>query len=334
MKHESDVDPAALRCLVALVRQGSVTRAAEQLGMGQPALSHMLARLRGRFADPLLVRGKAGMTPTPRALQLADAAQDVLEGMARLHLRREGFEPALEQGRFVVTVTDYFERLLAPPLLQRLQAEAPGAGVEWRTPNPALAREWLESGEVDLRLAWVHAPWPGLRFARLFSDRLVCLAREGHPGVGRRLTLAQFFAAAHVRPEIAVATPGAGRHPPELTLEQYLGLPEGGGGGRAAANRGKGATWQALRHERLRVPMLAQSFLAIPSLVARTDLVATVPALVLRSPQPEPGLRVLQPPLELPPLQGALYWHERTNSDARQKWFRRLVAQVAAAVAA
>jgi DNA-binding transcriptional LysR family regulator len=331
VRHAFDIDAAALRCLVALVREGSVTRAAGQLGVSQPALSHMLARLRERFADPLLVRARTGVAPTPRALQLADAAQEVLDGMARLHCRRESFDPKAERGRFVLTVTDYFERLLTPPLLARLQVEAPGASIEWRTPDPVQARAALESGEIDLRLAWVHGPWAGLRFARLFSDRLVCLAREGHPGIGHRLTLAQFFSAAHVRPTIAVTPSPDGRVATEMTLEQYLGLPQPDRSRRPRAASTPG--WQAHRNERLRVSVLAQSFLAIPSLVASSDLIATVPALILRSAGDVRGVRVLQPPLELPALHGALYWHERTNDDVRHKWFRRLVAAVAAGTA-
>lgn len=76
------------------------------------------------------------------------------------------------------------------------------------------------------------------------------------------------------------------------------------------------------------MPMLAQSFLAIPAVVAATDLIATVPALALEGAPLHPGVRVLQPPLDFPPLHSALYWHERTNADPRHRWFRRLAANV------
>lgn len=333
MKHESDIDGLSLRCLVATVRERSVTRAADSLRMAQPALSHVLARLRRRFGDPLLVRTSDGMTPTPRAQQLAQAAAEVLGGMQRLHTPQPSFDPANEESRFVVTVADYFERLLAPALVQRLSVEAPGVCVEWRTPNASLAHEWLERGDVDLRVAWVHAPWPGLRFARLAGDRLVCLARDGHPVIGRRLSLAQFMAASHVRPAIAVTGGYARRLPPLLTLEQYLGLPETSAGPARVHQRkphgDESARWQALRHAELRVGVLAQSFLAIPGLVLQSDLLATIPAFVLKAERRIEGLRVLAPPMELPALQGAVYWHERTHADPRHRWFRRLVAAVA-----
>jgi len=330
MEHDSSFELPALRCFDLLMRERSVTRAAEHLGLSQPAVSHVLARLRRRFGDPLLVRGAGGMAPTPRALSLHDAVRDVLAALERLERPDRGFDPARERSRFVVTITDYFERLLAPPLLVRLQREAPGVCIDWQAPRPASARARLEDGEVDLRLGWVHAPWPGLRFASLFSDSLVCMVRADHPRIGRRLRLADFFDLPHIRPGIAVSADPTPDDATSVTLEQYLGLaatPR-----RGAPGGGASRTWKAHRHRPIRLAMLAQSFLTIPAVVARTDAIATVPALLTRGAGAPPSVRVLQPPLELPPLQGALYWHERTNADPRHRWLRGLIAEVAAGI--
>lgn len=338
MKHDEDIDPWALRCLVAVVLEGGVTRAAERLGVGQPALSHVLARLRRRFNDPLLVRGQSGMAPTPRALYLAQVAQDVLATMEQLGRNPDDFDPSRERGRFVVTVADYFERLLAPALLARLAQEAPGASVEWRLPNPALVRGWLERGEVDLRIAWVQAPWPGLRFTRLFTDHLVGLVRKGHPILGARPSLEQFLSARHVRPAVALADTEPGlRLGTHLSVEQYLGMWASAIPGKTRRSpTGRSPRDidhdQALRASTVEVSMLTQSFLSIPELVLNTDLVATVPQLMFKNHPPHRSLRLFEPPLNLPPMPGALYWHERTQDDARHRWFRRLVTDVAKAV--
>jgi DNA-binding transcriptional LysR family regulator len=330
MENDFSVELPALRCFDVLMRERSVTRAAERLGLSQPAVSHALARLRRRFADPLLVRDAQGMTPTPRALGLHEAVRDVLAAMERLEQPVRSFDPSRERSRFVVTVTDYFERLLAPLLLDRLQREAPGVCIDWQSPRPASARARLENGEVDLRLGWVHAPWPGLRYSSLFADRLVCLVRADHPRIGRRLRLADFFELAHVRPGIAVSSEPSSDDTSSVTLEQYLGL---------AASPRRGATapastrgWEAYRHRTLRIAMLAQNFLTIPSVVAHTDLIATVPALLTRDAGIPPSVRVLQPPLDLPTLLGALYWHERTNTEPRHRWLRAVIAEVAAGI--
>jgi DNA-binding transcriptional LysR family regulator len=303
------LDLPALRCLTVLIGERSVTRTAEKLGLSQPAVSHILARLRRHFGDALLVRSADGMVPTARALELAGDARGIVAAVDRLG-RDRAFDPATDRSRFVLTIPEYFERLLAPPLVARLQAEAPGVSIELRAPSPALVRTWLDSGEVDFRLAWIHEPRPESRFARLPEDRLVCLVREGHPTVGERLRAGHFFELAHVRPAIAV-DPDA--DPTAVTVEQYLGL----GHRRRAGDR------------TIRVALQAQSFLTIPHVIANSDMIATVPELATRGLDPELALRVMRPPIALPPLRGALYWHERSNADPRHRWFRRLLLEVA-----
>jgi DNA-binding transcriptional LysR family regulator len=146
------LDLPALRCLVTLMRERSVTRAAERLGLSQPAVSHVLARLRRHFSDALLVHAATRMVPTARALEIDAAAREIVSAVDRLARPSRAFDPAVERSTFVITIPEYFEWLLAPALMARLQAEAPGVSVELRAPNPGLARTWLDSGEVDFRL--------------------------------------------------------------------------------------------------------------------------------------------------------------------------------------
>src|SRR5438132_11765881 len=124
------LEVASLRCLITLLRERSVSRAAHHLDLSQPAVSHMLARLRRYFDDPLLVRSGQGMLPTPRALELSDEAHAIVEAMDRLSQVRQVFNPAKEERAFVITLPEFLERVLAPPLLERLQREAPNVAVE------------------------------------------------------------------------------------------------------------------------------------------------------------------------------------------------------------
>ena len=312
------MEVGALRCLVVLMRERSVTRAAQRLGLSQPAVSHILAALRRRFDDALLVRSAHGMLPTPRALEIVEAASGIVDAVDRLAGHRRRFDPATERCAFVITVPEYFERVLAPPLLARLETEAPGVAVELRAPNPDLSRAWLDSGEVDFRVAWIHDPWPESRFARLPEDRFVCLVRQGHPSVGERLRLDDFFGLPHVRPAVAVKARNLQADGGTLSLEQYLGVPH---------RLRDGAAHHAGR--RIRVVMLAQSLATIPHLVAGSDAIATIPQRLARVIDPRLPIRILRPPLVLPALHGAIYWHERTNTEPRHRWFRRLLLYVA-----
>ncbi|WP_428672720.1 LysR substrate-binding domain-containing protein [Reyranella sp.] len=199
-----------------------------------------------------------------------------------------------------------------------MQEEGPRIAVELRAPNPELTRAWLDSGEVDFRLAWIHDPRPESRFARLPEDRLVCLVREGHPIVGERLRLDDFFELPHVRPAAAVKTRSLQADGGTLSLEQYLGV--------SYRMRDKGARYAS---RRIRIAMLAQSMLTIPDLVAGSDAIATIPERLARGVGDHLSLRIMRPPIALPPLRGALYWHERSNADPRHRWFRRLLLDVA-----
>ena len=316
--NDAPIELSALRCFVILMRERSVTQTAERLGLSQPAVSHVLARLRTHFADALLVRAAHGMVPTPRALEICESASEIVAAVDRLAGPQRPFEPRTERGTFVVTIPEYFERVLGPALLARLQEEAPGIVVELRAPNPDLARTWLDSGEVDFRLAWIHDPRPESRFARLPEDRLVCLVREGHPIVGERMRLNDFFELRHVRPVMAVKTRSLQADGGTLSLEQYLGV--------SYRMRDRGAHYAS---RRIRIAMLAQSMLTIPDLVAGSDAIATIPERLARGIGDRLPVRILRPPIALPPLRGALYWHERSNVDPRHRWFRRLLLDVA-----
>jgi len=310
MMNDEALDLPALRCLTALMRERNVTRAARKLGISQPAVSRVLGQLRRHFSDALLVRAAGGMVPTPRALEIDSAARDILAAADRLGRAERAFDPMSERSTFVVTVPEYFERVLAPALMARLQQDAPNVAVELHALNTGFAQAWLDSGEIDFRLAWIHAPRPESRFAKLPEDRLVCLVREGHPTVGDKLHASDFFALPHVRPAIAVTRD---RDTIDVTVDQYVGLP---------FRKRPGARL-------LRLGLLVQGFSTIPRVVAQSDMIATVPERATWDLDPDLRVRVMPPPISLPVLRGALYWHERNNADPRHRWFRRLLLDTA-----
>ena len=127
-----DIDYAAFRRLDlnllvafdALVSEASVSRAAARLFVGQPAMSHALARLRETFGDDILFRDGAGMRPTPRALALAGAVRQVLDDIQHLARGARAFDPAEAEGRVRIALTDPLEALLLPGLVARLRARA------------------------------------------------------------------------------------------------------------------------------------------------------------------------------------------------------------------
>lgn len=167
----------------ALVSEASVTRAAARLYIGQPAMSHALARLRELFGDEILYREGAGMAPTERARALAPRVRALLGDAHALVFLGHDFDPATVNEQFRLCLTDPLEALLLPPLMARLRAVAPGLALSVR-PIPASRQpEHLDQGDIrlavgyfpDLRPVHVATPLYTARYACVFNPGLVDL---------------------------------------------------------------------------------------------------------------------------------------------------------------
>ena len=303
MNIDHNIDRTLLRCFDALVTERSVSRAAERVGVSQPTMSNALARLRVVFGDPLLLRARGMMTPTNRALELVEPVRSAISNIDGILARSRTFDPATSHARFVLTAPEYVEYTLVPRLVQALENVAPNIALDVRSVNPAKALEWLESGELDLRVGWVRDPPSSLRSKLLFRDRFVCLARHGHPKVRGRLGLQQYLTLPHVR---ARTSPRS---------DFWRVLDEAGDGRR-----------------RTRVAHVVQDFMVIPRVVAATDLIAVVPERFAHTAADRNVLQVLRSPLRLPPICIAAYWHERSQREPAHRWFRKILTEVASAL--
>src|SRR5215510_5962668 len=193
-----DLDLNLLRAFDAVLRDGSVTAAAGRLGLSQPAMSNALSRLRRLLGDPLFMRTAGGMRPTPFAQQLAAPVQQALDLIRASLSQQAGFDPKTSDRIFRLQLTDVGEIAFLPPLLERLQRDAPRVRVETQQLPQDEVSDALASGEADLALGFLPELSGGVVQKRLFRDRYVCLVRIDHPRIGSRLTLAQFLAASHV----------------------------------------------------------------------------------------------------------------------------------------
>jgi DNA-binding transcriptional LysR family regulator len=293
------VDLNLLVVLDALLRLQNVTRAAEALGMSQPAMSLALNRLRTAFDDPLFIRGSRGVWPTPRAEQLAVPLQHVLDQIRNDVLRKTSFDPATTQRTFTFNMADVGEMVFLPRLLAYFRAVAPGANITTVSTPPAQLAEVLQSGEVDLAVGY----FPGLRGAamyqqRLFSHSFVCIVRKGHPLSGAQLTKAQFLEAQH-----AVVHQEGKSH--EVFEEALLA--------------------QGLKR---RVVLSIPHFLSIPLVIAESDLIVTVPYAIGMSFARMTDLRILRPPIQVAPAEVKQHWHARFHHDRVNRWLRSVVAEL------
>lgn len=293
-----------LTALDVLVRERSVTRAGQRLGLSQPAMSNVLSQLRRLLDDPVLVRTARGMAPTPRAIQLVGPVRKALAELEAALAADAGFDPGRADRVFRIAAMDHAWVTLLPRLARRLTAEAPGIRVDLLPYVEADAAADLESGVLDAAVAVGkrHGRGAGFRRAELYDDNFDCLVRGDHPGVERRLTLKRYVELGHV-----VASPTGRRGG---LVDRALGK--------------KGLT--------RRVHVIVSHFAAAPFVVAQTDLVTTIPRGVARPFAQMLGLRVFPPPVALEGGPWFLIWHQRTTQDPAQDWLREQILDIGRAL--
>jgi DNA-binding transcriptional LysR family regulator len=213
----------------------------------------------------------------------------------------EKFDPLTSTRTFVLTATEYSEFVLLPLLMARIRSEAPGIRIEIRAPDQNRILDWLEAGEIDIRIAWVRNAGGSLRSLPLFQDTLICIARADHPDVGDSLTLAQFLQLPHARPQVI------GRTTTAQAVEEAV-----------AARGGK-----------LRIGLALQNYLTIPYIVANSDFIATLPRKLVEALSRQLPIKLLDPPLRLPRMRYAAFWHDRSHTDPGHQWLRRIIAKSA-----
>lgn len=293
----STLDLNLLTALEALLAERNVTRAARRLNLSQSALSAQLARLRVLLGDPLLLPAQRGMIPTQRALDLQEPLHRALEQVRVVVAVGTAFDPAVSALTVSIAATDYIQYAVLMPLVAALTREAPGMRLAFRVLDAAALPSQMERGEVDMALMTPDTVPDHLRLRPLFDERYVAVVRHGHPGVGAVLDLDSFCSLGHI-----------------------LVSPDGGGF--------SGATDVALAaHGRARrVAVFAASFLIVPEMVERSDLIAVVPERLVRDRGDR--LRVLEPPLPVPGFAIALAWHDRSNAHPAQRWLRTRLHQM------
>lgn len=292
--YEGEPDLHHLKVLDVLLREHSLTKAARELDVTQPALSKTLARLRRFFDDPLFVRVALRMEPTPKALQLQAPVRAILERMRALRTEHVSFDPRTSRRTFNFCVVDAGLIKLLPPLVDRLLTEAPNVRLDVLQLDAAQLEPWLESGKLDFAMGSFPSLTKGIRRQPLWVERYVSVARRGHPRISSDPTMRAFAAEKHVLVSIA-----------------------GSGHAHQAAER---ALEAAIPRENVicRIPM----FIGAAILAKHTDAITTLPLSVATVLAKDLDLQVITPPVKLPKIDIYQYWHDRLNRDPGNQWIR------------
>ena len=294
-----DLNLAAV--FLAIWRERSVTRAGERLALSQAAVSAALERLRRLVQDPLFVRAKGEMAPTPRAAAMAGPLQEHLDALLACIRQPEAFDPARTRRRFVVGASDDYELALGPALVRRVAALAPGATIAFRQTNRHLVEAMLEDGSVELavvarppRARWIVA-------RRIGASDYACLLDAKRCGVELPLSEADFLRLPHV-------------------LVSFGGS--------------SGAVDDALRPLRRRRTVAASltHFASVPLFLKATAAIATIPSHAATALARAAGLKACAVPIHMGVFDVHLVARRDAAGDQGLAWLGEQVARCAADV--
>jgi DNA-binding transcriptional LysR family regulator len=291
-----------LKAFDALMKERSVTRAGDLIGLSQPAVSNALNRLRHALGDELFVRRGNDMVPTPRAEALAERIRDALLQVEQAIAGDAGFDPAAAERIFTLMGADFFSMQLMPALSEQVARAAPGIRLRLIDSGAGDVERLLRDNVIDgaLERPLDMPDWVSRQL--LFHSPFVVIAARGHKAIrkagvkaGERLPLDVFCALPHALRSVDGSMSGM-----IDTALQKAG---------------------AARQVTLTLP----HFQGIALAVARGHLIAAVPLQFAQTVAKTAGLSIYQPPIDVPVPEIRLYWHKRHDRNPAHRWLREQI---------
>jgi DNA-binding transcriptional LysR family regulator len=303
------VDLNLMVYLDVLLREGSVTKSAQQLGITQPAMSNGLKRLRDLFNDPLLVRTSEGMTPTERALELQPVIRRALNELEAALQTQGEFDASSSNRVFRIMVSDYAESTLVPELVKRLREEAPSVILDVLTPSDVSFKD-VEAGRVDMAINRFDEMPQSFHQKTLWEDDFVCLVNPEHPQAGK-FDLEAYLDSMHIWVSKTGMGAGVGIDPEKIIRLGWVDNALG-----------------KLGHKR-KISVFTRHY-QMPALLAlNNDLVATLPKKVAEMQAETSRLLVKNPPFDIPAFELKMAWSPLVQHHQAHKWLRGLITEVA-----
>lgn len=290
-----------LNLLVAfdiLISERNVTAAARRMGIGQPAMSNALSRLRDMFGDPLLIRTATGLQPTSRALDLVAPVSRILAELREEVFSTRAFNPGTDQRTFRIGLSDQVEAAIMQDVLHAIQRDAPGIRLIARSVEMKLGAELLSNGAIDLAVGYFPDVESGLEVTTLYHETFVCLFDAKACGVAPPLSLDDYAALPHILVSL--------RGEPFGHVDKLL----------EAAGRSRTVIYTT------------PHFLAVPFLLHGFRAVAALPRRLAENCADATGLAICPVPLPSTGYDIRMAWHRRTNADPAQAWLRDLIGAI------
>lgn len=284
----------------AVALTGSVTAAAAQLGLSQPAVSHALNRLRSTVGDPLFTRSGRGLVPTPTAQGMLAPVREVLITATAL-LAPKSFTPESDRSVFRIGASDYAALILVPALARLVQSKAPLVTLEIVSAGRETLHK-LESDELDVSFWGTEPPDKPFHYEALFQEHYIGVAHARHAifaaAISGKIPLLAFLEYPHA--VVSMGDPGANQIDKAL---QLLG-------------------------ETRRVSLSSHSFAGNIASLNGCDYIANLPSKLGRVALGL-GLQVFELPMDVPPYSYGFVWHHRTHMSPKHLWLRNVMNSAA-----
>jgi LysR family transcriptional regulator, nod-box dependent transcriptional activator len=290
--------------LAVLLDQRHVTRAADTLGIGQPAMSSALARLRKLFGDPLLVRNGRVLELTPMGQALVEPVHDALAGLDHLLTIKPAFDPKADSRSFTIAASDYVTLVLLRPLLEQLHHESPGVAVKVVPVNLSTSVA-IERAQIDLAIIpnqYMTSQAPYIQHRELFTEQYVPVVWKQNREVDVTLECEAMHRLSYV-----------------CYYDQTCGpaLVD-----RALASLGIEP----------RTALATASITLVPVLISGTQFFGFVQKRLLHQSHIRHDLRTLRTPIQIEPIIENMYWHPIRHRDPAHQWLRERIITSAANV--
>ena len=304
------VDLNLLVYLDVLLREGSVTKAANQLSITQPAMSNGLKRLRDLFKDPLLVRTSDGMTPTKRALELQPVIRDVLSKLESSIQPETDFSPATSKRTFRIMASDYAESTLILEVIRQLGKIAPNITLDVITPSDVTFHD-VEQGRVDMAINRFEELPLSFHQKVVWYDTFSCVINSKHP-IKEQFNLDNYLSCKHIWVSKTGFGVGVGIDPNEV---QKLGWVDA-----ELTKIGKNRN----------IRVFTRHYHVALQLAKAQHLIATLPSKAANLFKDDLDVEILPPPFDIPPIALKMAWSALLQHDAGHIWLRRLIADIGA----
>ena len=287
-----------IKAFDALMRTRNVTKAADEIGIGQSAMSHALSRLRTVFNDELFIRMPEGMKPTKKAEQIIIPVRSALAELEKAFQTGKSFDPRNETFKLTIALSDYTETILLPLILQECKSLAPNLSLKVIQFSLDNIDKILDDNVADLAVGFFRKMGPKYLKERVFTDYRSCIYSKNLVQKKTPISMKQYLSYGHILQNTS------GDNSSQIDREL--------------------AKMDKTRNIVLTTPW----FTNIPRILQTTPLIASWPALIAKNYPKFPDLVESDLPFDVPEIKISMLWHITSDQDPANLWMRDVIRKV------